>query len=159
MPKRSTGLAKKFREADEDERKLLIEGLPYRCGYMKAPVERQFKPGNRAGKGRPKGAKNIRTIIEEELMKKISVMDGGKTVEVPMARLLVRQIARKGAQGDTKAALAALELGRKHNVLSAPAQERAQPMFSSEDIEALKAFEVILGSSHPIDKEDGDEEP
>jgi hypothetical protein len=45
-------------------------------GYKRPPVDRQFKPGQSGNpKGRPKGRKNLKTIVVEALHKKVKVRD------------------------------------------------------------------------------------
>ena len=51
----------------------------YEVGYGKPPKSGQFKPGQSGNpKGRPKGAKNFKTELEEELLEKIQI----KNIEI-----------------------------------------------------------------------------
>jgi hypothetical protein len=73
-------------------------------GYRKPPKKTQFKPGQSGNpKGRPKGARNLHNILEEELGQKVSVTENGKRKRVGKDRLMVRQQVNKAAQGDPKA--------------------------------------------------------
>lgn len=80
-------------------------------GYGKPPKKNQFQPGQSGNpKGRPKGSKNLATILEEELDQKVPVTEGGKRRRVTKRRLAVRQQVNKAAQGDPKAFLAITKL-------------------------------------------------
>jgi hypothetical protein len=92
-------------------------------GYRRPPKKTQFKPGQSGNpKGRPKGSKNMTTILQEELDQKIPVTEGGKRRRVTKRRLAVRQQVNKAAQGDSKAFLAVtrLEQGGVPSVVQAP---------------------------------------
>src|SRR5262249_25898809 len=50
------------------------------AGYGKPPVHAQFKPGRSGNpKGRPKGLRNIRSVIEEALNQRITIREGDRT--------------------------------------------------------------------------------
>jgi hypothetical protein len=50
-----------------------------RVGYGKPPQRTQFKPGNSGNpRGRPKGTKNLKTDLMEELGEKILVHEGDR---------------------------------------------------------------------------------
>jgi hypothetical protein len=83
-------------------------------GYRKPPKEHQFKSGNTLGKGRPKGAKNLKTIVNEALGQKVAVKMGGKTKKLSKVELMVHQVATKASQGDLKAADRALALFERY---------------------------------------------
>lgn len=83
-------------------------------GYGRPPKKHQFKPGVSGNpKGRPKGARNLHNILDEELGKKVSMVENGKRLQVSKVRLAVRQQVNKAAQGDPKAfhAIAKLHQG------------------------------------------------
>jgi uncharacterized membrane protein len=79
-------------------------------GYMIPPVEGQFKKG-RSGNptGRPKGAKNLRTVVKEAASKKVTVVEDGKRTRKSKLDLLVAQMFNKAAKGEARFAQMALE--------------------------------------------------
>lgn len=79
-------------------------------GYMTPPVDRQFKKGSSGNPaGRPKGAKNLRTIVKEAAGKKVTVVEDGKRTKKSKLDLLVAQIFNKAAKGEARFAQMALD--------------------------------------------------
>jgi hypothetical protein len=54
-------------------------------------------------KGRPKGSKNLTTLIEEAARDHVSVEIDGKTRKISALQAIVTQLASKAARGDQKA--------------------------------------------------------
>ena len=76
----------------------------YSVGYKKPPRHTQFKPGQSGNvRGRPKGAKNFATVIEEELQVPIEVTEKGKRKRISKRQAIVKQTVNKAAAGDPKA--------------------------------------------------------
>lgn len=86
----------------------------YEVGYSKPPKATQFKPGNKLGKGRPKGAKNLSTIVKEALGAKLPAKINGKTKKISKIELAVHQLANKASSGDQKAIAKVVELYQQH---------------------------------------------
>jgi len=79
---------------------------PYSVGRGRPPKAGQFKKGQSGNPaGRPKGARNLRQIISDELQKEISLKENGQSVRLPVMAVITRQIANKALQGDVKIAL------------------------------------------------------
>ena len=75
-----------------------------KVGYGRPPKTKQFKPGQSGNpNGRPKGAKNLETLLELELEKKVKVKENGVIRTVSKRDLLVTQLVNKGAAGDNRA--------------------------------------------------------
>lgn len=76
----------------------------YEVGYKKPPKETRFKPGQSGNsKGRRRGARNFKTILEEILTAPIPVSYGGKKKIMRVIDAIGTQLARKSAGGDSQA--------------------------------------------------------
>lgn len=76
----------------------------YDVGYGKPPKSGQFKPGQSGNpKGRPKGTKNLITVLEEELQAKVPIKELGKSKKVTKQEAMVKALMLKAIQGDVKA--------------------------------------------------------
>lgn len=94
----------KIRAATGEERKALIELLPWETGYLKPPADTRFQPGQSGNrKGRPKGRKNFRTVMETVITETVPVNDGGRRRKMPKLEVVVRQVTKKAMAGDLKA--------------------------------------------------------
>lgn len=87
----------------------------YEVGYRKPPRHSQFKPGNKHGKGRPRGSRNMKSIVRGVLEDKIPVKINGKTRKVSPVELGLRQLVRKANAGDLKAISQVLTLGERYS--------------------------------------------
>tara|TARA_R110002111_G_scaffold137013_14_gene202753 strand:+ start:778 stop:1179 length:402 start_codon:yes stop_codon:yes gene_type:complete len=77
----------------------------YEVGYGKPPKSGQFKLGQSGNpKGRPKGAKNFKTELEEELLEKIQIKEQGKFLKVSKQRAMLKAMTARAVQGDARAA-------------------------------------------------------
>jgi hypothetical protein len=76
----------------------------YKVGYKNPPPASQFKPGRSGNsKGRPKGSRNLDSLIREEVERLITIKEDGRTTKVPAMVVVARQVARQAAGGDLKA--------------------------------------------------------
>jgi hypothetical protein len=124
----------------------------YEVGYAKPPKATQFKPGNKLGKGRPKGAKNFSTIVKEALGAKVPAKINGKTKKISKIELAVHQLANKASSGDPKAIAKAIELYQQHGP-----QEQVGEISDEEatyDLETIAHYLDISGHFDTADDEE-----
>jgi hypothetical protein len=88
----------------------------YPVGYGKPPLASRFKRGTSGNaKGRPKGSKNLKTLIRDAMTASISIQEGAKTKRVSRIEGVVLRQLQKALMGSDQAAMAvvkiALQLG------------------------------------------------
>lgn len=78
---------------------------PYEVGYAKPPKTSQFRKGESGNKsGRPKGSKNITTLLMEALSEEVVVTENGRPRRISKLQLGVDQFVNQFAGGDLRAA-------------------------------------------------------
>ena len=117
---------------------------PYIVTRGKPPLETRFKPGKSGNpKGRPKGSKQIDTLMEEELDRKIPVTLSGRRTMLSKRQVMIRQLVDKALKGDHKAITTCLALQTaRSGTAKGAAPEFAQDMDAllSHDEQILMTF-------------------
>lgn len=127
-------------------------------GYGRPPRRSRFKKGRSGNpKGRPKGTKNLKSDLLEELGERIVIREGDRKLRVSKQRALLKSQTARALKGDTRAAAQILELYLKLVGLEAEAAEVDLPLTGEEsavlaNLEARilrKAADVADGASQP----------
>ena len=114
-------------------------GTTYKVGYGRPPKAMQFKPGQSGNpRGRRKGARNVRTVVQNELLGRIVVRIDGKPRTLTKLEALVKKLVADALQGDPKAQAKVMELGQKFNV--GVDEEGGQQPASQEDAAIIERF-------------------
>src|SRR5947208_10957570 len=76
----------------------------YEVGYGKPPRHTSFQKG-RSGNpaGRPRGKKNLATLLSDALDQKIIVVESGRRKKISKREAIVTQLVNKSASADLKA--------------------------------------------------------
>ena len=76
----------------------------YAVGYGKPPRHTGFQKGRSGNpKGRPKGSKNLATLLAEALDEKVQITEDGKRRRVTKRELVIKQLVNKSAAADLRA--------------------------------------------------------
>ena len=94
-----------------DPQKLGMPEAAYAVGYRKPPVHSRFKPGQTGNrKGRPKGARSLKSLIQHALEEKVAVKTNGKSDKATKRQVIATQIVNQAVRGDTKATKFVMDL-------------------------------------------------
>jgi len=75
----------------------------YTVGHGKPPEASRFKPGQSGNpKGRPRGAKNLHTLLDKIINERVVVTENGKRKLISKLEAAVTQFVNKAATGDNK---------------------------------------------------------
>ena len=75
----------------------------YKVGKGRPPLTTRWKPGQSGNpKGRPRGSKNLNTILAEALDEKIPVQEKGKTRLMTAREVIGKKIVLSAMKGDHK---------------------------------------------------------
>jgi hypothetical protein len=81
-------------------------------GPGKPPKDSRFKPGQSGNpKGRPKGRMNIRTVIDRELRRIVTVTEDGKPRRMTTQEVIIRRLAHEGIKGRHQSTELLMRLG------------------------------------------------
>jgi hypothetical protein len=76
----------------------------YAVGKGRPPMATRWKPGQSGNlKGRPKGAKNLATLFNEILNRKLKIQENGKTRTITGREGIVMRVFTAALKGDIKA--------------------------------------------------------
>jgi Family of unknown function (DUF5681) len=106
-------------------------------GYKRPPRERQFLPGQSGNpSGRPKGVRNFKTELREELSELVTIREGEGHVQVSKQRALIKSLVAAAIDGNQRAAASVLTMCVR---LLADA-DGDEAIESIEDEEIVEAF-------------------
>lgn len=123
----------------------------YKVGYGNPPLATRFGPGNKMGKGRKKGSKGLKTIVNKEFGKKVATKENGKPVKKTKTEAGITQLANKFANGDPKVTDKALGLLERYGPQDEP--EGPPPEKLAKDFKCLKKWLAMQDVIHPDSEE------
>jgi len=127
-----------------------------KVGHCNPPKHSQFKKGNKFGKGRPPGSKNLKTLFNEAFGQKVQVKLAGKTKKMTKLEIAMHKLASKSSEGDLKAISKAIELYETYGPQDSPAGP--EPEKINRDLEAMRAYLKMQDQMYPPSEDiEGDE--
>jgi hypothetical protein len=122
----------------------------YAVGFCRAPVDHQFKPGNKAAmRGRRKGSRNHKVIVREVLFEPVTVREGSEIKQMSVLEAVIKKTATKALAGDNKAALTIIGLAQRDGLLT-PELEEAVEHFSETDKAIMEDQRRRLAGALPV---------
>ena len=137
-------------------------GAEYEVGYGKPPKHTRFQPGRSGNpRGRPKGTKNLKTDLMEELGEEILVREGEQARRVSKQRAVVKSLVMRTLKGDARAAGLLISMMMRLTDTGEGAPEVVEPLHDDER-EILRAFEGRVrradGVGDPVERGDAPED-
>jgi len=118
----------------------------YDVGYGKPPSHTRFKAGTSGNpRGRPKGTKNLATLVKNVFSRKVEVQDQGRRRRLTAAEVMLTRIMTKAISGDAasqRISIALLQM-QQSDTAALPT------LFESDDDRALlrQALDDLNGDS------------
>lgn len=128
----------------------------YQVGYGKPPKHTQFPHGNGPGKGKPKGAKNLKTIVTSVTGAKVSSKINGKLKKISKLEASIHQLANKAAAGDLKAIEKLVALYERYG----PEEQSLMPKpeETKADLETLQNYLAMQKFGEDVSEEEEDDD-
>jgi hypothetical protein len=112
----------------------------YAVGYGKPPSASRFKPGHSGNaKGRPKGRKNLKTLIRQAMTATITVQEGSTGRHVTKLEGVVLRQLQNALKGNDRSAMAVIKMAGEMGLLEdAPDATLSDSDLSAADERILK---------------------
>ena len=118
----------------------------YEIGRGKPPRHAGFQKGRSGNpKGRPKGSKNLATLLNQALDEKVYVTEDGRRRRITKRELVVKQLVNKSAAADLRAIKQLTDIVERVEPRSGPSPAAAEsPQLTATDREVVELFVARL---------------
>lgn len=121
----------------------------YDTGYCKPPVDTRFQKGASGNpRGRPKGSRNLATLVARVFSRTVVAQDNGRQRRISVAEAMVTKIMAKAVSGD----IAAQRLGISLLQASETDAPPVATLLASEDDRALLRAALLDQVAEPMTK-------
>jgi hypothetical protein len=115
----------------------------YVVGYGKPPVHTRFQKGRSGNpKGRPRGKKNMSTLLSAALDAAIIVVENGRRKKISKREAIITQLVNKSASADLKATQ--IVLAMLQDVEARADDSSASAAFTEADQEIIQRIQARL---------------
>jgi len=115
------------------------EAEGYKVGYGRPPLHTRFRPGQSGNAdGRPKGARNLASVLEQELNAPVTINENGQRKTVTKLEAAIKQLVKMGLSGDLRALQQLLALYRM--VQPIEGEEAPEPLARESDAQVLQGI-------------------
>jgi hypothetical protein len=95
-------------------------GAHYNIGYRRPPIGTRFCPGQSGNpRGRPKGARNLSSVVAAALGERVAVTENGRRRRITKLQAAVKQLVNRAASGEARATQLLLALVQANEAHSA----------------------------------------
>lgn len=117
----------------------------YDIGYCRPPKSGQFKPGQSGNpRGRPRGTKNLKTDLVDELRELVVITENGRTKKLSKQKLILKAMTAKAIKGDPRAADLVIRLVAQ--TLGFDPSDNTQQALADDDVALLADFMTHVGA-------------
>ena len=116
----------------------------YEVGYGKPPRHTRFQKG-RSGNptGRPRGKKNLATLLSDALDEPVIVVENGRRKKISKRQAIITQLVNKSASADLKATQILLAMLRDIESRADPGSDDI-PAFTEADQQIIRRIQARL---------------
>jgi hypothetical protein len=116
----------------------------YEVGYGKPPRHTRFEPGRSGNpRGRPRGKKNLSTLLSDALDEPVIVVENGRRRTIPKREAIITQLVNRSAKADLKATQILLGMLRDLECRADPGPADP-PAFTEADQQIIRRIQARL---------------
>ena len=116
----------------------------YEVGYGKPPRHTRFAKGQSGNpRGRPRGTKNLKTLLSDALNERVIVTENGGRRKVTKREAIITQLVNRSATADLRAIKILLDIVREIESQSEPAGPETSA-FNAADEKVIEQLRIRL---------------